>query len=242
MDSMIGGRLAQARKRKGLAQVELAIAMGDRYDQSVVSAVEHNRSFLRFDGLVNAAKELEVSLDYLFGLTDDPTPAAQRLGAEAQGPINGIAETPAGYDPSAHAASNTRPVEVLEVAGAGGSGTEVYDETLVGLLWFRNDWLKRHSIDPKQCNIINVQGESMEPTLPDGCSILVDSKRTEPHEGRIYVMRTEEGMVVKRLGKDEEGRWEIRSDNPDWKPELMLYGTDIIGEVRWVARTFWGDT
>ena len=78
----------------------------------------------------------------------------------------------------------------------------------------------------------------MAPTLPDGCSILVDRKRREPHEGRIYVMRTEEGLVVKRLGKDEKGRWLVVSDNPDWPPAPLLYGTDIIGEVRWMGRTF----
>ncbi len=114
----------------------------------------------------------------------------------------------------------------------------MFDETPVGLLWFRNDWLDSHAIDPKQCNIISVQGDSMEPTLPDGCSILVDRQRREPHEGQIYVMRTDEGLVVKRLDKDEKGRWLVVSDNPDWPPAPLLYGVDIIGEVRWLGRTF----
>ena len=78
----------------------------------------------------------------------------------------------------------------------------------------------------------------MEPTLPDGCSILVDRKRREPQEDRIYVMRTEEGLVVKRLERDELGRWEARSDNPDWETVPLNYDTEIIGEVRWAARTF----
>ena len=126
----------------------------------------------------------------------------------------------------------------MEVASAAGVGAEVYDETPVGLLWFRNDWLLSHSIDPEQSNIISVRGESMEPTLPDGCSILVDRKRREPHQGRIYVMRTEEGLVVKRLGLDEEGRWELLSDSPDWRATPMSPGTEIIGEVRWSAVTY----
>ena len=235
---MLGQRVREARKRAGLLQVDLAAALGDRYTHTDISRVESGQRGLRLNGLANAAKELCVSADYLLGLTDDPTPAAQRLGAEAQGPINSIAETPAGYNPSAHAASDRRPVEVLEVASAAGVGAEVFDETPVGLLWFRNDWLDSHAIDPKQCNIISVQGDSMAPALPDGCSILVDRKRGEPHEGRIYVMRTDEGLVVKRLGKDEKGRWLVISDNPDWPPAPLLYGTDIIGEVRWLGRTF----
>ena len=236
--TILGQRVREARKRAGLLQVDLAAALGDRYAHNDISRVESGERGLRLDGLVNAAKELRVSADYLLGLTDDPTPAAQRLGAEAQGPINGIAETPAGYDPSDYAASDRRPAEVLEIASAAGVGAEVFDETPVGLLWFRNDWLASHAIDPKQCNVISIQGDSMEPTLPDGCSILVDRKRREPNEGRIYVMRTEEGLVVKRLGKDEKGRWLVVSDNPDWPPAPLLYGTDIIGEVRWLGRTF----
>ena len=231
---MIGERLRKARKASGLLQVELAAAMGDRYDSGTISRVETGKSSLRLDGLVNAAKELKVSTDYLLGLTDDPAIVHQRSTTDPRT----IAESRADYGPSNYDPTDRRPVEVLEVASAAGVGAEVFDETPVGLLWFRNDWLDRHAIDPKQCNIISVQGASMDPALPDGCSILVDRKRREPHEGRIYVMRTEEGLVVKRLGKDEKGRWLVVSDNPDWPPAPLLYGTDIIGEVRWLGRTF----
>ena len=156
----------------------------------------------------------------------------------AQAPVQAIAESRPGYGPSNYEPSDRSPVRLLEIASAAGVGAEVYDETPVGLLWFRNDWLRSHSIDPEQSNIISVRGASMEPTLPDGCSILVDRKRREPQDGRIYVMRTEDGLVVKRLGLDEEGRWEIRSDSPDWGVTPMSPGTEIIGEVRWAARTF----
>ncbi len=155
----------------------------------------------------------------------------------AQTPVQAIGESRTDYGPSNYEPSDRSPVRLVEVASAAGMGAEVYDETPVGLLWFRNDWLQSHSIDPEQSNIISVRGESMEPTLPDGCSILVDRKRREPQAGRIYVMRTEDGLVVKRLGLDEEGRWEIRSDSPDWRIRPMSPGTEIIGEVRWYAVT-----
>ncbi len=133
-----------------------------------------------------------------------------------------------------------RPVEVVEVAAAAGGGAEVYDETVVGRLWFRGDWLDREAIDPDQCNVITVRGESMEPTLPDGCSILVDRSqgRRRRRDGRIFVMRTMDGLVVKRAGKDAEGNWQIESDNEDWEPVPWSRDTEIIGEVRWAARTF----
>ena len=156
----------------------------------------------------------------------------------AQAPVQPIAESRTDYDPSNYEPSDRSPVRLVEVASASGMGAEVYDETPVGFLWFRNDWLQSHSIDPEQSNIISVRGASMEPTLLDGCSILVDRKRREPHEDRIYVMRIAEGLVVKRLGLDEEDRWELRSDNPDWRATPMSPEAEIIGEVRWSARTF----
>ena len=150
-----------------------------------------------------------------------------------------VAETRAEYDAGDDMPA-VRPVEVVEVAAAAGGGAEIYDETVVGRLWFRRDWLDSNAIDPTQCNVISVRGESMEPTLPHGCSILVDLShgRRRRRVGRIFVLRTEDGLVVKRAGKDAEGNWQIESDNEDWEPVPWANDTEVIGEVRWAARTF----
>ena len=151
----------------------------------------------------------------------------------------GIAEPRVEYDASDDVVDRD-PVDVNELAAAAGGGADVYDETVVGRIWFRRDWLQRHAIDPKQCNVITVRGQSMEPTLPQGCSILVDRSqgRRRRHPGRIYVMRTEDGLVVKRVAKDKEGQWQIASDNPGWEDVPWSGDMQIIGEVRWAARTF----
>ena len=157
----------------------------------------------------------------------------------AQAPVQAIGASRAKYDAGDDMPA-VRPVEVVEVAAAAGGGAEVYDETVVGRLWFRDDWLDRQAIDPDQCNVISVRGESMEPTLPDGCSILVDRSqgRRRRRVGRIFVLRTDDGLVVKRVGRDEEGNWRIESEHPAWPPVPWSDPTEIIGEVRWMARTF----
>ena len=224
---MLGERLAASRERAGKAQVDLAVALGR--DRTLISHVEAGRSGLSPESLVIAATELEVSVDYLLGLTDDPTPVNQRKG-------HAIGETRAGYDPAGGV--DVRYIAVLqEVAPAAGSGAEVYSEEVTGWVPFRKDWLAARAIDREQSSIVSVSGDSMEPTLPDGCSILVDRSRREPHDGRIYVLRTEDGLVVKRLGLDEKGRWLVVSDNPEWGTVPLIYGADIIGEVRWSAVT-----
>lgn len=236
---MFGERLRETRKRAGLLQVDLAVALGDRYDHSMISRVESGHKSLRLDGAVNAARELGVSLDYLVGLTDDPTPYAElekRLAkAEAQvirpGPV--IVESDVLHDKD-----DAEGIEILtEVAASAGSGAEVYDETATGRVPFRRSWLRRHGIKAADCHIISIRGDSMDPTLPDGCSVIVDRSRREPVDGHIYVMRTADGLVVKRLRQDEKGWWQVVSDNPELEPVPLNYGADIIGEVRWMAKT-----
>ena len=75
----------------------------------------------------------------------------------------------------------------------------------------------------------------MEPTLPDGCVILLDRNRTRRHAGHIFVVRTEDGLVVKRAGKDQDG-WRLVSDHPAWAPVPWPQTAELIGEVKWMSR------
>ena len=105
-------------------------------------------------------------------------------------------------------------------------------------LWFKRDWLSSHGLDPAKCLIVRVQGESMGNTLPDGCSALVDLGRRERREGRIYALRTERGLAVGRAAKDSAGGWLLESDHPEREALAWPEDAEIIGEVRWMARSF----
>ena len=220
-----------------MKQVDLAVAMnehlaaevGDHYRQSMISMVESGQRSLRLEGAAAAAQALGVSLDYLAGLTDNPAPAARRSD---QSPVIGLDPALASGD-----VSGARPVPVRELAAAAGGGAVDLDETIVGYLYFRLDWLDQHALEPSQCDVIRVSGESMDPTLPDGCSILVDRSRRRRRHGRIYVARTDEGVVVKRL-LHVRGHWTLSSDNTAWRPRTWPPTAEIIGEVRWMAQSF----
>ena len=213
-----------------MAQVDLAVAIGSRYNQQMISHVENGRSGLLVDGLVKAAEVLDVSLDYLVGLTDDPRSSAKL-------PSKGVAESMAQYD-TEDDVPMIRPVEVVEVAASAGAGAQVFDETVVGVQWFRQDWLDGQGIDPAQAMVISVSGESMEPTLLDGCSILVDRSqiRKQIREDHLFVLRTDDGLVVKRAGRDAAGQWQLLSDHPNWPPAPWSDDIEVIGQVRWAAR------
>ena len=272
---MQGQRLAQARRRAGLAQVDLAAAL-DR-DRTLITHVEAGRKLLGFDGAVKAAQTLKVSLDYLAGLTDDPRPSADLAAALDQAlqpaqqvpplrlrlanaappglrrrpdrePATGEPATVVGTirESGAEYRAATEPpqdlpsaryVEVVEVATAAGGGALIDDAPVKGYLAFQRWWLDRHAIDATQAVVISVSGESMEPNLPDGCSILVDRGRRRRRTGLVFVVQTEDGLVVKRAGKGDTGGWHLVSDHPEWPPVPWPARAEVVGQVRWMARS-----
>ena len=185
----------------------------DRWDQDQVQA------------------ELAALREAIGDLAAKESPATYRVGADLDDPA-ALAVGATNDDPG----PATRLVGVVELRAAAGSGAEVLDETVVGQLGFRRQWLDRHAIDPTQAVVISVQGESMEPTLPDGCSILVDRARRRRLAGHIYVLRTGDGIIVKRLEHTATG-WQIVSDHQTWKPITWTDNAEVIGKVRWMARS-----
>ena len=134
-----------------------------------------------------------------------------------------------------------RSVQMIEMEAAAGGGAYNLDDAPVrGPVWFRRDWIDSRGIDPTQAILISVRGDSMEPTLPAGCKILVNRQRRRRRVGNIYVITTTDGLIVKRMGKDENDGWLLvsDSDSPDWPDVPWPEGAVLVGEVKWMAREF----
>ena len=169
---------------------------------------------------------------HVLDLGGDPIPPDLRV--ELTGGHR-IAESHSGYSHRQDDDPAGRPVEIIELSASAGGGADAADESIIGRAWFPRGWLDRRGLDPTQCALLSVQGESMEPTLMPGASILVARDRRRRRKGRIYVMRTEDGLIVKRIDKGHAG-WQLVSDHPSWPPVPWPTGVEIIGEVVWVAR------
>ena len=258
---MIGDRLAAARKKKGLTQIELAAALGSRYNQQMISHVERGRSTLRVDGLINVARELNVSADYLLGLTDDPASAVDRVPADLD--------------------SEPGNVEFVRIR----QDYELPDWTegnvikpKVRALFLPRHLLEQMGITSEFVRIFEITGQSMYPTLPDGSVFLVDYQRTSLKDNRIYLVGVEESLLVKRLRargdgsffwctdywlgrylvssgfsrddwrtgnwtsddwyQDNELRGALEKDTSDWKPVEHSAKFAVLGEVVGGGRLF----
>jgi len=154
----------------------------------------------------------------------------------------GVDETLLGGRPGMAADSDLVSVPRLDVQASAGAGAAESLEKRLGRIGFDGAWLRRFGLGgggPGRLSVIQVDGDSMSPTLSDGDEILVDR---EDGAGRlrdgIYVLRIEEAVVVKRLALGPGGRLSVRSDNdayPGW-PDLEPGAVDVVGRVVWIGR------
>lgn len=165
-----------------MTQIDLAAALGDPYTQSMVSQVETGRSSVRLEGLVNAAKELGVSTDFLLGLTDDPTPASLRAPAGANSELEQVNIEAAG--PANRA--DSVPIRQLSLNLA--TNHENVSESELERLAFPQVILAENQIDPRQVRFIRTQGPFMFPAVPEGAVLLVDLARRWLMHNLIYLI------------------------------------------------------
>lgn len=97
---------------------------------------------------------------------------------------------------------------------------------------------------PSNAVIIEVRGDSMEPTLRSGDRVMIDTGDTTFVPGQVYAIRDDltETAMVKRLGRSTAGdpadhRIRVISDNSaEASYDLPLTAVVIIGRVVWMGR------
>lgn len=130
----------------------------------------------------------------------------------------------------------------LDVDVSAGRGTLVEVEDTYEILAFRADWLRRRGINPTSTHVLTARGDSMEPTVRDGDTLLVDTSINYVRDNAIYVVVFAGLTLVKRLQVLRDGSVMIKSDNkaafddetvpPDEVPEIR-----VAGRVMWYGRS-----
>jgi len=87
--------------------------------------------------------------------------------------------------------------------------------------------------------LMDIVGNSMEPELKDGDTVLVDRSKREILAGAIYAVGVEDTVLIKRLEKLPD-KLVLRSDNEKYSP-IYITGDDInrvrvLGKVLWICR------
>lgn len=256
-------RISLARGRAGLSQSDVGRTLG--VTRAAVSQWESGLTVPGIDRLPGLAEALGADPVWLaFGIEQsERTPAPREAGAapvEKSAPAKSSGESSLARNrpfatEQAHATSPriTADKFVVDVAGeeyaavpvyaaraAAGAGGHGEDETPARLL-FRTHWLRSVTLAAlKDLGVIEVDGDSMEPTLRSGDHVLIDMTQRQPRrKDGVYVLRSAGGLQVKRItAHPNNGRLAIRSDNPAYEAytDIKPHDVDILGRVIWVGR------
>ena len=87
--------------------------------------------------------------------------------------------------------------------------------------------------------LMDIFGNSMEPELKSGDTVLTDCSQKDIFVGLLYAVGIDDTIMVKRIEK-YPGKLVLRSDNKDYAP-IIVDGEDInrvriIGKIIWVCR------
>lgn len=103
---------------------------------------------------------------------------------------------------------------------------------------FRLDWLHQVATSPRNVILLDVDGDSMAPTLLPGDTILVDLGRTQLRGGHIYAIAIGEVVQIKRLQWLAPDKIRVIADNPAYYThDIHPSEIRIIGQAIWYGRT-----
>lgn len=118
-------------------------------------------------------------------------------------------------------------------AGFGRDNSDVYQPTRY--LAYRKDWLNIQRLNAEDLVSTRISGDSMEPSVPDNSTILIDKSRHHPRDGHTYVLRNGDTYWVKRLQIQPNGKLVLISDNSFYPPMILDLAVDsdveIVGQV-----------
>ena len=133
----------------------------------------------------------------------------------------------------------------MEVEAAAGPGAWNDEFVMEKAHWRLPEAMVRHEGDatPEALRIIKVRGKSMEPELGEGDRLVIDTARTVPALGELFVLWDGDGLVVKRIETvrgapgepdPEPPRLRLVSANPGYPPyERLASDVHVVGRVLW---------
>lgn len=214
----LGTRLRGTREQLNLSRDEVVLMSNKAFSRSTLQQWEGGTTEPSVTSLQILAKLYNVSLKYLiFG---DDSHSISSPSDDKQSDNDNYAYIPLRNH--------------IQASAGGGYINE--DKNDVMHLVFRKDWLHSKGLKTKDLEAITAKGDSMEPTIPDDSTILIDHSKTNALDGRIYVVRIDNQLYIKRIQWLPTGL-RLISDNSIYKPidlskaDLDSSNIEVYGQV-----------
>ncbi|WP_434927185.1 XRE family transcriptional regulator [Shewanella sp. HL-SH2] len=127
----------------------------------------------------------------------------------------------------------------MEVELAAGHGIAEAIEFHGPKLRFAKSTLRKSSVDPTRAACVRVNGNSMEPVLPNGSTVGVDTSQTNVIDGKMYAINHDGMLRIKTLYKLPGGGLRLRSFNTDEWPDERYEGDAAIKQIKIIGKVFW---
>lgn len=129
-------------------------------------------------------------------------------------------------------------LEVIQydLKASAGAGCLVVSENPVAKFEFSREWLIKQGLNGKHLTVVEVYGDSMEPTLMDEDLMLVEVV-DDPKQARdgVCVFRIDDEVMVKRVQYDfASGGYHVTSDNNAYSP--FFIGKEFEGRFQLLGR------
>lgn len=102
-------------------------------------------------------------------------------------------------------------------------------------LRFSSDMLRRYNVNPKHAVCISADGDSMEPVIPDGAIVGINTGDKTLRDDKLYAINHDGLLRIKILRKLPSNKILIQSYNKTLYPneEVSIEDINIIGRIFW---------
>lgn len=140
----------------------------------------------------------------------------------------------------AELASEFALIPGYDIQVAAGTGALPDNERPTRKLAFRHKWLKYKGLNEKDLVLVFAKGDSMEPTISDNNTLMIDTNQRDLSDGSIYVIRTDHHLIVKRVQTLWNKGILLLSDNKEYETQQVdpneADDLEVIGKVVWVGK------
>lgn len=131
-------------------------------------------------------------------------------------------------------------VPIYDIEVAAGAGRFLSREAVIGTWPFPRDWIAQHFGADPDLAIVRIVGDSQEPELRNGDSLMIDLQRRSGTDG-LHVVRLDDALLVKRL-QAGAGEIRLRSYNTSYD-DIVIPREEaderlvVIGRAVWTGKT-----
>lgn len=152
----------------------------------------------------------------------------------------GVGKPEALVDPTLLESNATFSVPKVFARLCAGDGSFEVEATPIEEHIFKESWLAQKGT-PSAMVLMDVIGDSMEPFICQGDTVLVDQSQATLRPDIIYAVGIDDSIMVKRVAA-EQGKITLISDNSAYSP-ITIQGDEllsfrVIGRVVWSARDY----